>query len=299
MIIDAHLHVWDLSRAHYPWLGPSLAPINRTVELEEVRPSLERAGVTRVVLVQSADDPADTANMMDVAEQHADLVAGVVGWVPLSRPDLLADALDGLRRSGRLVGIRNLIHDQADPSWITRPAQDEGLGLLAAADVPFDFVTADPAALALIPGISERHPDLRLVVDHLGKPPVGGSASERDHWRRLVVAAAENPRVFAKVSGLYASSGDPSAWSAESIRPFIDDAVQIFGADRLMFGGDWPISVTAGGYERVTGALLDAIGTLSAAEREAVVAGTATRFYGLRTSVDLIPTQRGSGGRGE
>ena len=296
MIIDAHVHVWDLGRAQYPWLGPSLGPINRTVRLEEVRPALERAGVTSVVLVQSADDSADTANMLDVAARSGGLVAGVVGWVPMDRPELVADALGALRRTGQLVGVRNLIHDRADPLWITRPGPDDALGLLDAAEVPFDFVTADPEALTLLPGIGERHPGLRLVVDHLGKPPIGGTADERARWRNLLRAAAENPRVFAKVSGLYAATGDPSRWTSENIRPFVLDAVEIFGADRLMFGGDWPISVLAGGYERVSDAVLAVIRELPAAERDAVLAGTATTFYGLRRVPDpypdQIPTQR-------
>lgn len=286
MIVDAHLHVWDLGRASYPWLGPSLELINRTVEIREVQPELERAGIARVVLVQSADNQADTANMLEVARDHPDLVAGVVGWVPLDSPESIPGMLEQHLRSGRLVGVRNLIHDQPDAEWVTRPAPDEGLGILAALHLPFDFVTSNPDALALIPGISERHPALRLVIDHLGKPPVGGTQAQRRVWRRRLAEAAQNPSVFAKISGLYASSGDPAAWSAEGIRPFIAEAIEIFGADRLMFGGDWPISVMAGGYVRVTGAVLDLIGELPETERTMVLAGTATDFYGLRQSSD-------------
>ena len=284
MIIDAHVHVWDLRRASYPWLGPSLEPINRTVEIREVLPALERAGVTRVVLVQSADNEADTANMFDVARSHPELVAGVVGWVPLASPERIPDQLEHLRRSGRLVGVRNLIHDQPDPEWITRPGPDHGLGVLEAAGVPFDFVTSNPEALALVPGISERHPALRLVIDHLGKPPVGGTAAQRRAWRQLLSEAAQNPLVFAKISGLYAGSGDPAGWTPDGVRPFVAEAIEILGAERLMFGGDWPISVTAGGYDRVTGAVLDLVRELSEAEQDAVLAATATSFYRLTES---------------
>jgi L-fuconolactonase len=289
VIVDAHVHVWDLRRASYPWLGPALEPINRTVELREVRPALERAGVTRVVLVQSADNEADTAHMFDVARSDPELVAGVVGWVPLASPERVPDQLEHLRRSGPLVGVRNLIHDQPDPGWITGPGPDRGLGVLEAAGVPFDFVTSNPEALALVPGISQRHPALRLVIDHLGKPPVGGTGAQRRAWRQLLSEAAQNPLVFAKISGLYAGSGDPAGWTPDGIRPFVADAIEVLGADRLMFGGDWPISVTAGGYDRVTGAVLDLVRQLSEAERDAVLAGTARSFYRLSESARPDP----------
>jgi L-fuconolactonase len=281
VIIDSHLHVWNLRRAQYSWLGPALAPIDRTIEIDEVVGALARAGVDRVVLVQSADNEADTRNMLDVAAAHPGLVAGVVGWVPLDRPAAIAELLDEHRKAGPLVGVRNLIHDQPDPRWITRAATDEGLGVLEAENLPFDFVTSDHQALALIPGIGDRHPELRLVIDHLGKPPIGGSAEQRAAWRRLLADAAANPRVFAKVSGLYSAVGAPGSWTVDAVRPFVLDAVELFGADRLMFGGDWPISVTAGGYDRVAGALLSLVSELGCTARDEILGRTASTLYGL------------------
>ncbi|WP_028051226.1 amidohydrolase [Cellulomonas sp. URHD0024] len=279
MIIDAHQHVWDLSRAAYPWLGPDLHPIDRTFTQDEVLPELAAAGIDRVVLVQSADDARDTALMLDVADAYPDLVAGVVAWVPLDRPEEAADTLAELRRDPRVVGVRNLIHAQPDPDWIVGPAQDEGLGVLAAAGVPFDYVTGGPEALAHLPGIGERHPDLRIVIDHLGKPPVGGSAADRRRWRDLLAQAAANPRVHAKVSGLY---GDPTdAWTADDLRPVVADALDLFGADRLMYGGDWPVNLLAGGYARVWEGVSVVLGELSSDERAAVLGGTASAFYAL------------------
>lgn len=278
-VIDSHVHVWDLERAAYPWLGPGLAPIDRTIRLDEVQPSLSAAGVAAVVLVQAADSVADTGNMLRAADQYPQTVAGVVGWVPLDEPDRAAELLDA--RDRRLVGVRSLIHDQPDPDWILHPAQDEGLGLLERAGLPFDYVTSDPAALRHLPVLADRHPDLPLVLDHLGKPPIGGSAAQRAHWRTLLTAAAENPRLVAKASGLYPSTGRLDDWTPELVRPFLDDALDLFGADRLMYGGDWPVSVLAGGYARTWAALSGWARTLSAAERDAVLGGTAARVYRL------------------
>lgn len=280
MIIDAHQHVWNLSRAEYSWLDAGMAPVDRTVELDEIVPAMRRVGVGATVLVQSADNEGDTANMLRVADEHPEVV-GVVAWIPLDEPARAEGMLARLRRDDRVVGVRALVHTYPDRQWILRPEVDEGLGLLAASGVPFDYVVESPAALALLPEISERHPDLSIVVDHLGKPPIGGSEAERAKWRRLVAAAAANPRISAKVSGLYASTGRLDSWSLEAIRPFVDDAVGLFGARRLMVGGDWPISVLAGGYERTWAALLELTVGLAEADAGALLGGTAREVYGI------------------
>jgi len=280
MIIDAHQHVWDLSRAEYPWLDAGAAPIDRTMELDEIMPAMRRVGVGATVLVQSADNEGDTANMLRVADAHPEVVA-VVAWVPLDQPDRAAEMLARLRGDDRVVGIRALVHTNPDPQWILRPDVDEGLGLLEAQGVPFDYVVESPAALALLPELSERHPALSIVVDHLGKPPVGGTDAERVVWRRLLEAAAANPRITAKVSGLYAASGRMGDWTLDAIRPFVDDSLEMFGAGRLMMGGDWPISVLAGGYERTWGALLALADELEPAEAAALLGETAAAVYAI------------------
>ncbi|MBB6627710.1 amidohydrolase family protein [Nocardioides sp. KIGAM211] len=281
MIIDAHQHVWDLERAPYPWLGEHVPQWNRTFTFEELAPQLARAGVGATVMVQSADNDADTDLMRAVADEHPEVV-GIVVYVPLERPDEAAARLAALRADPRVVGVRNLIHDLPDPDWILRPEVDEGLGVLAAAGVTFDYVAVLPRHLEHVPTLCERHPDLRIVIDHLAKPPVGASADDREPWWSLVAAAAESPQVVAKVSGLY--PGDAmDTWTPDGVRPFVERALELFGPARLMYGGDWPISVAAGGYDRVFAGLmevLDGLG-LDAADREQVLAGTATSFYRL------------------
>ena len=280
MIIDAHQHVWDLDRAEYGWLDSGLAPIDRTMDLAEIAPAMRRAGVGGTVLVQSADNEGDTANMLRIADLQPEVV-GVVAWVPLDEPDRAADMLGRLRLDDRVVGVRALIHSYDDPRWILRPDVGEGLGVLERAGATFDFVVGSPAALALLPELSARHPGLPIVLDHLGKPPVGGSADERADWKTMLAAAAENPRLTAKVSGLYAASGAMGDWTLDAIRPFVDDALELFGPDRLMVGGDWPISVLAGGYDRVWDALLKLAAELGHDDEAALLGGTAASVYSL------------------
>jgi L-fuconolactonase len=277
-VIDAHQHFWNPSRVAYDWLGPDLGPINRAIEFEELAPLLAATGVERTVLVQSADNAADTDYMFEVAAAHPE-IAAVVGWVPLDDPDAAARRLPDLRANPVFAGIRNLVHTKPDPDWLLRPDVDASLGILAAADVPFDVVSVLPRHLEHIPTLSNRHPDLRMVIDHLSKPPI--RAGDDEPWLGLITRAAENPRVFAKVSGLYPSVGDLAGWTAADVRPYLQVALELFGADRLMFGGDWPISILAGGYVRVWEELSVLFDELSPVQRTAILGGTAARFYGI------------------
>jgi L-fuconolactonase len=280
VIVDSHQHVWDLTRAAYPWLGPDLSPIDRTIDFSGALPSMRAAGVDATVLVQAADNAEDTANLIRTADQHPEVV-GIVAWVPLDQPHAAFRMLDEYRSDRRIVGVRNLLHARPDPRWVLSDDVDSGLGVLETAGLTFDYVTGGPAALAHVPTISSRHPELSIVIDHLGKPPIGGTGEERTSWRDLIRKAAAHPRVFAKISGLYASVGNLDGWTVDAVRPFLEDALDAFGADRLMFGSDWPISLLAGGYERTWWAVTEMVSGLDAHEQGAILGGTASAFYRL------------------
>jgi L-fuconolactonase len=279
MIIDAHVHVWDPSRASYPWLGPGMGHLDRTIVLDEILPTLRERGINGVVLVQASDDARDTDVMRETAARHREVV-GIVAWSPLDDPRQLALDLDAFSADPLVVGVRNLIHEHP-PEWLDRLEVEQGFALLAEHRMPLDFVTASPAALSALPGIGMRHPELTIVIDHLGKPPIGGGRDEYPAWRQLLAECARNPLTVAKVSGLYAARGPMDGWTTAQVRPFVDAALELFGQDRLVYGGDWPISELAGGYARTWEATVDILAELPPAARDAVLGETATRVYRL------------------
>ena len=287
MIIDAHQHVWDLERARYDWLGPEHGPIFRTVTEDEVLPELRACGVDGVVLVQAADNAEDTALMLATAASHPEVV-GVVAYLPLEDPAATGARLPVLADDPLVVGIRNLIHDRPDPDFLLRPEVRESLGLVAAAGLAFDVVSVLPRHLEHVPVLAAEHPDLRLVIDHLSKPPIGSAVLEP--WQTLLARAAEQPNVHAKVSGLYPGS-DPTAWSVDTLRPVVAHAAEVFGPERLMYGSDWPVSVLAGGYTAVWGALQPLIAELGPEASAAVLGGTAVAVYGI--DPDRLAARRG------
>ncbi|MEE9095763.1 amidohydrolase family protein [Pseudarthrobacter phenanthrenivorans] len=278
MVIDAHQHVWDPERASYPWLNDSLAPINRKMQFGDVVPSLRRANVQATVLVQSADNDEDTDLMFETAQEHPG-VTGIVAYVPLENPARARERLDQLLQSDLTVGVRNLIHNIPNPDWLLLPEVGDGLSLVEDSGLTFDLVGVLPRHLEIVSEVSRRHSRLRIVLDHLGKPPIG--CEDAEPWWSLIERAAQNPNVFAKISGLYSASGAPDNWTAATVRPFVDRALEVFGSERLMYGGDWPISITAGGYDRVWDGLNTVFADYSEAERTSILGGTATSFYRL------------------
>lgn len=276
-VVDAHQHFWDLEAVAYPWLTPADGPIHRTFDWPDLEPELAAAGVDATVLVQAANSVEDTEAMLAQADRHPE-VAGVVGWADLTDTAAAVAVLDRFAADPRFVGVRHLIHDEPDPDWLLQDAVLDNLGLLAERDLSFDVVAVLPRHLEHVPTLAERHPGLRLVIDHLAKPPIRERGWEP--WASLLRRAGQYPNVHAKVSGLN-TAADWDAWSTSDLAPYVEHAVDVFGPGRLMYGGDWPVSILAGGYQPVWRATLELLAPLPDAERARVLGGTAVDFYRL------------------
>lgn len=276
-IIDAHQHFWDLNKVDYPWITPDLGPLNRTFIETELEPQLDEAGVDRTVLVQAANSTADTDFMIDLADRWP-RVAGIVGWVPLLDPQQAAEELDRRRRNPQFVGVRHLIHDEADPDWVVRPEVLESLAIVAGRELTFDVVAVLPRHLEHVVTIAERLPQLRLIIDHLAKPPIKDVGWEP--WSSLLALAAEHSNVSAKISGL-TTAADPANWTTAALQPYVDRALELFGPHRLMMGGDWPVSILSGRYADVWRESGNTLAGLDEPDRGEVFGGTAAAIYRL------------------
>jgi len=275
MRVDAHHHVWTLARADYGWLTPALAPIYRDYTMADMAPLASRAGVGATVLVQAAPTVAETRFLLDVARGSGGLARGVVGWVDLAAPDALATLRD-LARDPLLKSIRPMLQDLADPDWILGDAVQPALAALPALGLRFDALVRPPQLPALLT-LLDRHPELDVVVDHGGKPPIATGA--RDPWRALIRGVAAHPRAHCKLSGL-ATEAQPG-WSDADLQPYAEHLLDCFGPDRLMWGSDWPVVELGGGYTRWRAATLALLAGLAPRERDAVLGDTARRFYAL------------------
>lgn len=281
-MIDAHLHVWDPAVLDYGWLTPAAGPLHARFDVDDARQAAERCAVSTgvpvdgAILVQAADTAAETAWLLAQAGATGGWVRGVVGWLPLRVPDAVATAL--AERDVRHVGVRHLLHDDPDPQLLTRAPVRASLALVRDAGLPFDVPDAYPHLMPQAADLADAVPGLVVVLDHLGKPPLG---EDLGSWRRLVRELAARPGTVAKVSGLATSTAPGVGWSAATARPAWDAALEAFGPDRLMLGSDYPIAPEAGDYTASVTPLLELAGELTPDERSALLCGTARRVYGV------------------
>ncbi|WP_432188695.1 amidohydrolase family protein [Streptomyces sp. Tue6028] len=279
MTVDAHHHVWDLSVRDQDWItGPELQPLRRDFGMSDLEPEARAAGVDRTVLVQTVTVAGETPEFLALARE-SELVAGVVGWTDLTRPDV-AEELARLRElpgGGYLKGIRHQVQGESDPRWLLRPDVRRGLAAVAAAGLVYDLVVL-PHQLSACAAAAADHPGLTFVLDHAGKPPIARGALEP--WAASVRALAALPNTVCKLSGLV-TEADPADWTVEDLRPYADTVLDAFGPARLMFGSDWPVCTLAATYGQVVDATRELLSGLDGEETEAVLSGTATRVYGV------------------
>lgn len=281
MIIDTHIHIWDLERTAYDWLKGDTSILNRTYRLEVLLPSFPAAGVTQGVLVQAANHMEDTELMLETAGKY-DQVAGVVGWLPLMDPVKTFGILnEKFLKEKYFKGVRHLIHNEPDPAWLLQREVLESLQILAMHNIPYDVVGVTNDHLQTALKVSERIPDLKMVLDHLNQPPIAGK-EKFGRWGEMMKAIAGNSNVYAKISGLGTASGNPANWTADDIRPYIAYVLELFGTSRCFCGGDWPVSLLAGSYENhwmIYRNILE--GLLQEADASLVLHKNAERFYNL------------------
>lgn len=278
MIIDAHQHFWQLSKPFdYGWLdSPSHAPIRRDYLPDDLQQHLQKVGVDRTIFVQTQHNLEENRWVLGLAETH-DFLAGVVGWVDLASEECEEQLLE-FQDHPKFVGIRHVTHDEPDDDFIVRPDVMRGLRVLERHRVPFDllfFVRHLKHAITL----ARTLPELPMVIDHLAKPRIREGVTE--DWIDNFRAAARFPNVYCKLSGMV-TEADWQHWQPSDLRPYIETALQCFGPERCMFGSDWPVCELAASYEQVYAALVEALGPLSDSERDAILSGTATRFYSLQ-----------------
>lgn len=280
-VVDAHLHLWDPAVLSYDWLeGPLLRSFG-PAELEAAVAEAPEAAFG-FVFVQADCAPGQSVAEVDWVATLADRVGvrGIVAHAPLEDSRATAEHLAAYAERPLVVGVRRLL--QSEPAGFSvTPAFRESARAVASAGLVFDACVRW-TQLPDVVELADAVPDLPMVLDHLGKPEVGSpevpDPADGTPWAESLRDLARRPQVSCKLSGLPAESeGD---WTADQLRPFLDVALDAFGPDRLLFGGDWPVSGPYGRWaETVLTWLDDRVGEH---HRNGVLAGNAERVYGLR-----------------
>jgi L-fuconolactonase len=274
-LVDAHVHLWDLVARPQPWTAQFPA-LQRSFLLPDLEKVLDDHGLDTAVVVQAGDTIGETLDLLALAASTPRL-AGVVGWVDLDGPDVRGSVAE-LRTApggGKLVAVRHQLQVEADPRYLARPGVRTGLAAVAEAGLAFDVVVS-PWQLPLVIETAAALPGTRFVLDHAGKPPI--ASGDLRGWRTDLARLAELPNVAVKVSGLV-TEADWATWTQADLAPVIDHVLACFGAGRTMAGSDWPVCLLAADYATVRATLDPALSRLDAVGRDAVLGGSAARWY--------------------
>jgi len=278
-VIDAHHHLWKLSRADYGWIGdgrnPALAPIERDYLVEDYRSLAAENGISGSIVVQAAQTVAETRWLLDQARASNGLIKGVVGWIDMAAGDA-PDVLRDLANDPLLRSIRPMLQEIPDVEWILQPKIVPALRVVKELDLSFDLLVR-PAHLKAAFTLLTRNPDLRAIVDHGGKPDIANGMWQP--WAEDMGRIARETPAFCKLSGLV-TEARPN-WKPGDLRRYAEHLIDCFGADRLVWGSDWPVMLLNADYDGWLAAARQFIASQTAADQMAIMSDNAIRFYRL------------------
>lgn len=279
MLIDAHQHYWNPARGDYGWMPKGDPVLDRAYLPHHLDPQLKAAGITATVLVQAAATVQETEYLLGIADV-SDSVAKVVGWIDFENRDDLRH-LERLKAHPKFAGVRPMIQDIEDTDWMLRPGLRWAFDALTDLELTFDALGFS-RHLANFLTLFQRHPDMRVVVDHGMKPQIRDHGTARDEfalWSAGMGRIARETQACCKFSALVTE--DLAGCSPDRLRPYAEFLFEAFGPQRLMWGSDWPVCRLRCEH----GEWLAAARTLTAgftpSEQAMIFGGTAARFYAI------------------
>ncbi len=277
MRVDAHQHFWRYAPRDYPWMGDGMDVLRRDWLPRDLAPLLATAGLDACIAVQARADEAENTFLLDLAQRH-DVIAAVIGWVDLFAANA-GERLAHWRAHPRFAGVRHLLQDDPDvAATLADPRFARGVEAVQRQGLVYEILVRGATQLAEVPAFCARHDRHWLVLDHLGKPAIGGDGEAE--WQRHLHALAAQPHVLCKASGLVTEVVGATL-DSDAIRRHLDAALEAFGADRLMFGSDWPVCLLRADYAAVAAQVQDWADRLSINEQAQLWGGTARRCYDI------------------
>jgi L-fuconolactonase len=276
-IVDSHIHFWDPQHVPYSWLAgaPSIQHPFLPADLARAAAGVDLQGI---VFVEADIDPdqrlAEVEWIGELAQQEPRIQA-IVASAPLELgPDGVRPHLEALAQHSLVRGIRRLIQSEG-PGFATQPAFVAAVQALPNFGFSFDICIRHHQmedAIRLV----EQCPQVAFVLDHFGKPAVKDNLL--DPWRAHLRTLAGFPNIVCKISGL-ATEADHQNWAREQLKPYLDHALAVFGPDRVLYGGDWPVSTLAIGYQAWIDTINWATPQLSDGDRRKLFVENARRVY--------------------
>ncbi len=271
---DTHVHFFDLQKLKYSWLK-NAPEINRDFDLDDYRAATEKANIGKMLFMESGADAGlgvKEARLVSAMVAKEPRIKGIIAKLDISRGEALRPDLEALVNLNLVKGIRSQFPDEA----ATSPAFLAGMRMLQDQRMTFDLLVS-PGRLGTARQLAKACPNNTFILDHLGNPTTG--ADGMSVWKAGIRALAELPNVHCKISGIITRIGKD--WKTRDLRPYIQFAIEQFGVDRLVYGGDWPVVLRAGSYQSWSRAFEKITKALTVDERAKVFHGNADRIYNL------------------
>ena len=279
-IVDAHVHLYDPARISYPWMRdvPALDAAHLPERFFAEHGKVEVEALVFVEVNAAAGEHLAEACFVDSAAATEPRIQAIVACLPLGQTASISPDLEALAAMPRVKGVRTLIQTHLDePGWALQPHFVQNVRAVADYDLSFDLCLYHPQLRDVIT-LVRQCPAVRFVLDHIGKPGIRDGLLQP--WMSELKILADEPNVCCKISGVV-TEADHAHWTEAQVTPYIDHAIECFGFERTMFGGDWPVSTLATSYQRWVDVVDQVLKGASEAERRQLYRDTATAFYQL------------------
>ncbi len=273
MIIDSHNHFWNYDPIEYDWIDDSMNVIRRDFLPENLKITIQEAGVDGVISVQARQSVEETDWLIGMAHQN-DYIKGIVGWLPLIQDDMEV-YLEKYACETILKGIRHVIQGEPDSEFILRNDFNRGISLLRKYSLVYDILIVErqlPNTIRFV----DQHPNQVFVLDHIAKPLIG--KKELSPWKESIIELAKRENVNCKISGMV-TEADYQKWTPSQLLPYFEVILEAFGPERLLFGSDWPVCLVATSYKNWMELVQKSISQLSGSEQLKIMGGNAIRLY--------------------
>ncbi len=276
-VVDSHIHLWRRARGDYDWLTSDLKEIFRDFGPEDYVSAKDGFETVGAVLVQAAPSVTETEYLLELA-RDVPWIRGVVGWINFESNAVAT--LQRLARNPFFKGVRPMLQDITHTDWVLKREFSSVFETLDSLSLTFDALV-QPRHLDVIARLMERHPNLRLVIDHCAKPNV--SAGQFDDWALSIGRLAEFPGVFVKFSGLTTEAKKGES-AASVYAPYLKHLFATFGEDRVMWGSDWPVVNLSTSFQKWSLVSEELMRDVSLGHRQKFWSRNAQLFYGLDLS---------------
>ncbi|TGV02618.1 amidohydrolase family protein [Flavivirga rizhaonensis] len=276
MNIDSHQHFWNYEPVKHEWIDDSMSVIRKDFLPDDLKKVYAENGIDGCVAVQADQTLVETDFLLDLASKN-NFIKGIVGWIDL-RADNLETVLNTYKEQEKLKGFRHVVQGEEDPNFLLRPNFLKGISILEKYNYTYDILVF-PHQLGAVLELVKRFPNQKFVIDHIAKPYIKDGFY--DGWAVLMKEIGKHKNVYCKLSGMI-TEADFNTWTPAQIHPYMNLILEVFGAERTMFGSDWPVCLVAGNYKRVKALITEFISKMSFTEQNAIMGNNAIKFYSLK-----------------